>query len=100
MILRLSRDAGTDLQDIADYTLITWGEEQETLYLKQIYARLQEVGEQRGRFGVRHELFEGCQVAPIGRHLIFFLIKDDTTIVVSRILHQSMDFPRHFFPDW
>ncbi len=98
MTIRLSRDATTDLQNISDYTFEQWGEEQEEYYLKRIYARFEEIRADRTRFRHRNELFDGCQVAPVGRHLIFFLVKDDI-IVASRILHQSMDFPRHLFPD-
>lgn len=99
MTIRFSRDATADLQDISDYTFQQWGEEQETFYLKQIHARLKEIKKDAGRFRLRNELFDGCQVASVGRHLIVFLVKEDI-IVVSRILHQSMDFPRHLFPNW
>ena len=99
MTIRFSRDATADLQGISDYTSLQWGEDQEAFYLKQIYARLEEIRKDPGRFRSRDELFDGCQVAPVGRHLVFFLVKDGI-IVVSRILHQSMDFPRHLFPDW
>ena len=43
MLLEFSDDAKADLQSIAQYTLDTWGEEQEELYLKRIYAKCEEI---------------------------------------------------------
>jgi toxin ParE1/3/4 len=99
LTVRLSADAVSDLQGISDYTLHQWGKEQEPFYLTQVYARFEEISRDPARFRQREELFAGCRVAPVGRHLVFFLMRDDV-IVVSRILHQAMDFPRHLFPDW
>ncbi len=99
MSLRFSRDSAEDLQDISEYTRRTWGEKQEERYLKQIYARLEEIQRDPSDSKARNDLFEECRVASVGRHLIFFLQEEDL-IIVSRILHQSMDFRRHNFPDW
>lgn len=46
---------------------------------------------------MRDDLFEGCQVAPCGKHMVFFRVVDDV-VLVSRILHQAMDVPNHTFP--
>ena len=100
MKIRFSRDAEEDLQDISDYTWRTWGEEQETHYLKMIYSRLEDIKRDPSSsdWRRRDELFDECRVASVGRHIIFFLMKEDG-IIVSRILHQAMDFPRHVFPE-
>lgn len=41
MRIRFSADAREDIQGIADYTYETWGEEQETVYLDELYAVLE-----------------------------------------------------------
>ena len=78
------------LQGVADYTFKNWGSEQEDFYLNSLYKRLQEIAEDPARWRRRDDLFFGCQMAPLGKHLIFFC-RQDEAILVSRILHQSMD---------
>ncbi len=97
MKIRFSDDAKEDVQDIADYTLETWGEEQETAYLNSLHEKLAEIAADPERWGNREDLFADCQVASFGRHVIFFSAQDGL-IFISRILHQSMDIPRHIFP--
>lgn len=97
MKIRLSTLAICDLQDISDYTVERWGEEKEIEYINGISARLDEISEGEGQVRSRNDLFKGCKASPVGRHLIIFM-KNDEVVFVSRILHQSMDFPRHIFP--
>lgn len=92
-----SEFAQKDIRNIADYTYENWGEEQEVEYLRSIDTRVQEIAGSPERFRPRNDLFRGCQVAPVGQHLIVFLVEGDA-IIISRVLHQSMDFPRHIFP--
>ena len=97
MKLTFSDDAKEDVQDIADYTFETWGEEQERIYLSSLYRRMNEILESPERWKKRDDLFEGCQTALAGRHTIFFRIQGEE-IFVSRILHQSMDVQRQILP--
>ena len=94
MILELSDDAQVDLQQIADYTFDNWGEEHEEVYLKRIYAKLEDIQGSPDRWRYRKELHPDCQCALVGSHVIFFCI-DEVTLKVARILHQSMDFEIH-----
>jgi toxin ParE1/3/4 len=96
MRIELSDDATTDLQDIADYTFQTWGSEQEEVYLGSLYRKLQDVSDDPDRWARRDDLFEGCQTVSVGRHVIFFRVGEEV-VLVSRILHQAMDFRRHLF---
>jgi len=97
MVIRFSHDAREDIQDISDYTLEVWGDEQETAYLLAIDAKLKEISGDPERWPFRNDLFEGCQTALVGKHLIFFVV-DENVVHVSRVLHQAMDVPRHAFP--
>jgi toxin ParE1/3/4 len=95
--LHFTKAAVTDLQAIRDYTLDTWGEEQETAYLKRLWSRFGQMLESPARFRSRDDLFEGCQIAAEGRHVILFRIEGDILQIV-RILHSAMDFKRHIPP--
>jgi toxin ParE1/3/4 len=97
MTLTFSDDAKEDVQEIADYTFETWGDEQEQIYLSSLYRRLNEISEDPDRWKKRDDLFDGCQTALAGRHVIFFRI-EGCDVFVSRILHQSMDVPRQILP--
>lgn len=97
MRIRLSHLATSDLQDISDYTAEVWGEQQELGYLNTISSKLAEIASGKGPWRSRNDLFEGCQAASVGRYLIIFMIEGEL-VLVSRILHQSMDYPRHIFP--
>jgi toxin ParE1/3/4 len=46
----------------------------------------------------RDDLRPGIQIAKSGRHCVFFE-SDDARVLVVRVLHDSMDFPRHLDPD-
>ena len=97
MKIKFSNDAKEDVQDIADYTFETWGEQQEEAYLNSLHQCLADIAETPERWGKREDLFSGCQTASFGRHIIFFRHQNEA-IFVARILHGSMDVPRHVFP--
>ena len=92
MTLELTVAAVSDLQSIRDYTLEVWGEEQEEVYLGDLWEKFEEVLSDPGRWRFRHDLFPDCQIAAQGKHVILFRIRRKTLQVV-RILHSAMDFP-------
>ncbi len=94
MKLTLTEAALEDLQSIRAYTLETWGEEQEEIYLRKIWSRMQTLRVDPQRYRLRGELFPGCRIAAEGRHVILFNTENETTTIV-RVLHSSMDFKRH-----
>ncbi|MDB0056723.1 type II toxin-antitoxin system RelE/ParE family toxin [Akkermansiaceae bacterium] len=97
MILDFTDHAAADLQEVSEYTLATWGEEQEERYLKDLYRKFSEILNDPARWRFREELFPRCQVAAEGRHLVLFRI-DHEVLLIVRILHSSMDLGRHI-PD-
>jgi toxin ParE1/3/4 len=97
MNLTFSSDAEEDVQEIADYTFEAWGDDQEEIYLSSLYRRLNEISRDPDRWKKRDDLFEGCQTAFAGRHVIFIRIQE-SEVFVSRILHQSMDVHRQILP--
>lgn len=95
MDLELSPLALEDLKEIARYTETTWGIEQTDLYLNQIYSAFEDILSDPDKHRKRDDLFEGCQMAPVGKHLIFYEQFNDK-IGIVRVLHERMNFPDHF----
>ncbi len=94
MTLDFTIAAAADLQSIRDYTLETWGAEQERIYLDSMWNRFEEILADSERWRRREDLFPGCQIAAQGKHVILFRI-EGKVIQVVRILHSAMDFKRH-----
>ncbi len=94
MALDFTEAAISDLRSIRDYTLETWGEQQEQIYLDALWARFEEILTDPKRWRYRNDLFPGCQIAAQGKHVILFRL-DGEVFQVVRILHSAMDFRRH-----
>ncbi len=91
--LHLSPAAAEDLENILQFTMETWGENQFEQYLaafQQVFDNICQdpscaLSKERG------ELFTDCRSIRSGRHIVFFRLKNDN-IEVVRILHDKMDF--------
>jgi toxin ParE1/3/4 len=94
MKLILTEAALEDLRSIRSYTLDTWGEEQEKIYLGKIWSRIQSLLEDHLRHRLREYLFPGCRITSEGRHVILFQAESEILTIV-RVLHSAMDFKRH-----
>ncbi len=95
--LHLSPAAAEDLQNILHYTLYTWGEKQFNLYLASFQAAFDSLllDPETPLSKKRGELFPDCRSIQSGHHVVFFrLLKGDIEII--RVLHEKMDFLRHF----
>jgi toxin ParE1/3/4 len=71
-----------------------WGAEQEHLYIDALWEKFKEILGSPGKWRARPDLFPGCQIASHSRHAILFRTVG-TTLQIVRILHGSMDIPRH-----
>lgn len=94
MILDFTEAAVSDLQSIRNYTLATWGREQEQHYLNALWDKFEAILADPLRWRRRDDLFPGCQIAPEGKHVILFRV-EGSVLQIVRILHGAMDFPRH-----
>ena len=94
MKLDLTEAAIDDLRSIRAYTLETWGERQEEIYLDRLWKRFEEILADSASPRFRHDLFPDCQVAAEGKHIILFRVRRDVLQIV-RVLHSAMDFKRH-----
>ena len=97
MRLRLSRRAAADIDEIARFTLRTWGEAQADRYRNGLNAFLADMV-MLAEGGFRGQASDGLPAA-IRRmkyrvHFVFYQIAGDDLLVV-RILHERMDYLRH-----
>lgn len=94
----LSPAAESDVNDIWDYTVERWGVRQAASYagdIRDACAALSQGTHVSGLVTVR----DGYHKAIVGMLMVYFRRTNDTTIVVVRILHQSMDVERHLPAD-
>jgi len=98
MTLEFTAAAISDLQSIREYTLRVWSEEQEQIYLDGLWEKFGELVNDPDRWRSREDLFPGCRLAVHEKHVILFALETEILQIV-RILHGSMDLPRHLLPD-
>ena len=94
MTLDFTAAAVSDLRSIRTYTIENWGADQEQVYLESLWTKFGEILDAPGKWRKRNDLFPGCQIAAQGRHVILFRVQGGVLQIV-RILHSSMDLPRH-----
>lgn len=84
----------TDLEEIWDYTVETWGKEQAERYLHLINQGFRKIAENPGLGRPSDAIRKGYRRYGVGRHLIFYR-SNDAKIDVARILHERMDVDRY-----
>jgi len=89
--------AQSDIDDIWDYTVKTWGVEQARSYLTGLRQVCTQLAENPELGLCRDELHRGLRVYPSGKHLVFYLTRTEGIDIV-RILHESMDSRRLINP--
>ena len=91
---RIRPEAEKDLKEVARYTRRTWGQAQARKYLRALHERMQALAANPNLGVARHDVADGYRSARIGHHHVFYS-QDGDTIVVVRVLHESMDVQRH-----
>ena len=92
--VRLSPRAETDLAEIADYTIETFGVEQARRYRNELEVRFRSLAEnpQLGRSVER--LGPGLRRFEQRSHVVFYK-KHEGGVLIVRVLHARMDAARH-----
>ena len=90
---RLSRRAKADLDEIWDYSLNRWGDQQAAAYHRQIYTTIGMIAERPDLGWPDSNLRPGYRRRSVGSHVIFYRVSGMVEIV--RILHQNMDAKFH-----
>lgn len=85
---RLGPKGSSDLAEILDYTVDTWGEEQASNYVEELARCFQMLADSPGLGRACDPIFPGIRRFEQGKHVIFYKA-DRNGITVSRILHQS-----------
>jgi len=91
----ISPKARADLRDIGRYTDKQWGREQRFNYIKRLQERFSYLADKPHMGRKREEITGSPYSFHEGRHVIFYRTIAEG-IEVLRILHDAMDFPRHF----
>lgn len=105
----LTRAADSDLENIRDYTLNTYGQKQADAYDRLIKQAFRDLMRDAHRPGSRNrdELAAGIRSYRIElskssansavkspRHIVFYFTAQSDTLVVSRVLHEARDHTR------
>ena len=107
--VRLTAAAEADFQGILRWTLEQFGEAQARIYAQTLSAALESLAAGPKVIGAkaRSDIARGLFTLHVarhgrkGRHFVMFRIGDDQdrkVIEVLRLLHDSMDLPRHLPP--
>lgn len=91
----LTAKADIDLEGIWDYTDQNWGRTQARVYLTKLENRMVALAHHPESGRKRRDLPREPMSFHEGRHVIFYRLTRDG-IEVLRVLHDSMDFTRHF----
>jgi toxin ParE1/3/4 len=91
----LAPRAQGDLDEIWNYTVRRWGIHQAEFYARQIGRDIEAVAAQPSMGRACPDIRAGYYRYPTGSHVLFYrLIAGGIDVV--RILHERMDFGRHF----
>ena len=94
--LRVTRLAAKDLEEILDYTIITWGIGHFRRYRKMLFEGFATIALEPVHFlsRPRDDLFEGARIYPVGRHFLLYYVSGEE-VILARILHKQMDLSLH-----
>jgi len=85
---RLGPKAISDLAEIFDYTVDTWGERQAENYIEELERCFHLLADSPGLGRPCDLIFPGIRRLEQGRHVIVYK-RDRNGILISRILHQD-----------
>ena len=92
----LSKRAERDLIGIWRYTVDTWSQDQANKYLNGIMSAFEEIAKAHAFLGRSYDhVRSGYRKYPIGKHVIFYQIQASGVVLISRVLHEKMDYDRH-----
>ena len=91
----LSPAARTDLEQIWDYTLARWGDDQAEEYVREIQRAIDRLVDNPLIGRACDEIRTGYRKHAVGSHTLYYRLAAGEVIDVVRILHQRMDIDRH-----
>ena len=95
---RLTQKAADDLDAIHEYTTVNFGLEQARGYLVGLHRRFENLAARPALGRSTERLSPGLRRHPYRSHVVFYLPGDEGVLIV-RVLHESMEPPRHIVLD-
>ena len=86
--------AEQDLIEIWVYTAEEWGLAQADTYLEELATGIDQLREYPMMGTARDELRKNYRALTVNQHTVFYVVSDDVVEVI-RVLHKSVDTPRH-----
>lgn len=93
--LVISERAEADLRAIWRWSYERFGEDQADRYLDQLDDGLRQTGAEPGAGRQRDAIRQGYWSKVVRSHVVFYTFNDEE-VLIQRVLHGSMDHPRHF----
>lgn len=94
MKLIVTRTAEADLESIGRYSIEQWGHDQAITYARGLLERFDEIAANPALAKLTPFAGDRYRQAKFESHMIYVLI-DERTVRIVRILHQRMDQVRH-----
>ena len=91
---KLSSKAAVDLEGIYQYTILNFGLKQAQNYLNGLHARFANLADHPALGSSADQLAPALRRYEYQSHVVFYKPAGDSVLIV-RVLHESMDFPRH-----
>ncbi|MBR4302073.1 MAG: type II toxin-antitoxin system RelE/ParE family toxin [Bacteroidaceae bacterium] len=93
----LTHKAIEDLSNIWEYTVEVWSEQQADKYYNLIIDSFTRILENPLLLGLKYdEVYPGLFGLKVKKHIVFYQLFSNQDILIIRILHESMDYKRHF----
>ncbi|KIC35905.1 hypothetical protein RA27_22490 [Ruegeria sp. ANG-R] len=90
----LTPRALSDLDAIAEYTIVHWGRQQAETYISDLISRMEWLAADPNLGTPRDEVAPGYRSFPQGQHVLFYLVDQDHIAIIG-IPHKSMDIEAH-----
>jgi toxin ParE1/3/4 len=94
LILAISAEAQSDLEEIWIYTLKKWSKEQANRYYSLIIDEIEFLRSNPHTGKSAEYIRSNYRISFVKSHIIFYKLEDEKTLKVVRILHQSMDIEK------
>ena len=94
---RLTPKAADDLDAIYEYTIVNFGLDRARGYLNDLHQRFEDLAARPALGRGADRLAPRLRRYPYRSHVVFYL-RESRGVLIVRVLHESMDAPRHAFP--
>jgi toxin ParE1/3/4 len=93
----LTRKALEDLGAIWRYTRDNWSESQADEYYRALITACEGLAQRKWPASAYHHVLPGLKGLRVKSHILFFIERRDSGMLVIRILHQRMDLRSRLF---